>query len=502
MARRIFFNNNEYVKEKGFISVIELKDGKLLAEKYCQSCHALPDPSLLSKEMWVTGVLPRMGPFLGIKSHHGESYFRANDVGPDFFPPKPLLDSADWEKIVNYYTASAPETLPQQIKNVIEIKRELPFFSVIFPKSPFLYNTTSMTSYVRVDNSVKPNRILVADGMANKLIVLDQNLNILKSNILNGPLVDISFDPTGMFSTTIGTEAAANNARNGSISEIKISHDGNSTITKKPLFSNLARPVNLTQADLNGDGKRDYVISQYGNLIGELSWMENNGKGGYKSHTLRKTPGALKAIIKDANQDKLPDIWVQFAQGNEGIFLYINKGHGSFVEKQILQFPPTYGSTSFELIDFNNDGLDDIVYTCGDNGDYTQILKPYHGVYIFLNDGKHNFRQRYFYPINGCYKAISRDFDSDGDIDIATISFFPAAKTPWEAFVFLENKGNFNFQPYTLPENTSFQKGVTMDAGDLDRDGKIDIVLGNGYYTSNEKGEREPLLIVLKNITK
>jgi tetratricopeptide (TPR) repeat protein len=48
--------------------------------------------------------------------------------------------------------------------------------------------------------------------------------------------------------------------------------------------------------------------------------------------------------------------------------------------------------------DFNNDGYKDILYTCGDNADYSSnVLKSYHGVYIFLNDGHNNFSQKYFF---------------------------------------------------------------------------------------------------------
>ncbi|WP_431214812.1 FG-GAP-like repeat-containing protein [Puia sp. P3] len=90
----------------------------------------------------------------------------------------------------------------------------------------------------------------------------------------------------------------------------------------------------------------------------------------------------------------------------------------------MLRWPPSYGSSYFELADFNGDGFADIVYTCGDNADFSPVLKPYHGVYIYLNDGHNSFRPWYFFPINGCYKAVARDFDGDGDLDLAAIAFF------------------------------------------------------------------------------
>ena len=116
-----------------------------------------------------------------------------------------------------------------------------------------------------------------------------------------------------------------------------------------------------------------------------------------------------------------------------------------------MRFPAVYGSSYFELADLNNDGVQDIVYTCGDNADYSTILKPYHGVYLFLNNGDNSFKQVYFYPIHGCYKAIARDIDKDGDIDIAAIAYYADfTNQPEEGFVYLENKGDLDFQSYSL----------------------------------------------------
>ena len=50
-----------------------------------------------------------------------------------------------------------------------------------------------------------------------------------------------------------------------------------------------------------------------------------------------------------------------------------------------------YGSSYLELADMNNDGHLDILYTNGDNADYSYVLKKYHGLRIFINDGKNQF---------------------------------------------------------------------------------------------------------------
>jgi hypothetical protein len=80
-----------------------------------------------------------------------------------------------------------------------------------------------------------------------------------------------------------------------------------------------------------------------------------------------------------------------------------------------------------------------------------------------------------------------RDFDNDGDLDIATISYFPDVKNqPQESLVYLENKGGFNFYPTSIK---GFNRGnwVTMDAGDVDGDGDEDIVIGSLIFNNTPR---------------
>ena len=166
----------------------------------------------------------------------------------------------------------------------------------------------------------------------------------------------------------------------------------------------------------------------------------------FTKHILRALPGAVKTEVYDFNNDGKPDIMALMAQGDEGMFIFYNEGKGNFREERILTLSSSYGSNYFELADFNGDGFLDILASNGDNGDYPPILKAYHGIRIYLNNGKNKFSEKLFLPVHGVGKVIARDFDADGDLDLASISYFPDyKKTPEESFIYWSNNGDLEF---------------------------------------------------------
>lgn len=455
----------------------------------------LPEPSLLDKENWQT-ALAMMAPRLGIFYHKDQAYPIYTDIDQSFYPSQPAMGASDWQKIIDYYTIAAPSAL--EARSIKPAGKGLPFFSIIYPPGRF-YRKGNTASFVKIDTSVKPHRILVNRSGSNTLFLLNDKLKVMDSLNADGPLVDIDFSKNEFVSCKIGTNLFGNNSSDGELTRIQVDKQGNMKADARPIFKNLARPVQIQAVDINGDLKKDFLICEFGNINGALFWMENKGGDEYIRHDIRALAGATQAFIQDYNNDGRPDIWAQFSQGEEGIFLFTNQGNGVFAEKQVIRFPPSYGSSSFELNDFNKDGFPDILYTCGDRGDGVNQLKPYHGVYVFMNNGKNVFAERFFFPVNGCIKAMARDFDKDGDLDIAAIGFFTDNRKPEEGFTFLQNKGDLNFEAYSLPLEAKFYKATTMDIEDLDDDGKPDIILGHGFIGTKATDDIKPLFLILKN---
>ncbi len=456
--------------------------GKDLAMRYCQMCHTFPDPSLLDKDTWTKNVLPNMGMRLGIK-YKGVDLYKSLDAADikitqdlNIFPDTPLISDADWASIVAYYKKTAPKRLPAVNKTVEVDNSEMPF----------------TPQFINVGNANLPKvSLLKFDELTSELYIGDyHNLFAINSKggiigkwKINSPATHMEFGKNLLpLITTIG-KFGPSDQKKGALSILNI---GNNKNNPDVILSNLKRPVFFVSGDLNMDNKLDVVVCNFGNYQGKLSWYENYDQS--KEHVLSDLPGARKVEIKDLNGDQKPDIIALMAQAYEQLVIHYNKGNNAFELKKVLEFSPAHGVSYFEMADFNGDGYDDVLISNGDNWDFSTINKPYHGLRIYLNDKEDNFSEAFFYPMYGCSKAMARDFDNDGDLDIVASSFYSDLKNPEESFVYLNNNGQLKFTASFLPE-AAYGKWITMEVGDLDNDGLLDVMLGSFLMNFTEMGK-------------
>ena len=162
----------------------------------------------------------------------------------------------------------------------------------------------------------------------------------------------------------------------------------------------------------------------------------------------------------DYDRDGLPDLY--FCGLENDNVLYRNLGGFRF--QPVSDDAVTCAgipSTSAAFADLNGDGHPDLLISNGDNGELNNYPpKPYNGVRLHINDGKNNFGPAaFFYPQYGTYRAVARDFDGDGDLDIAAIAFFGRHDvSPQTGFVYLRQDEPLKFSAHTHPATFGGQR--------------------------------------------
>ncbi|MDR8390057.1 VCBS repeat-containing protein [Aliifodinibius sp. S!AR15-10] len=487
----------------------EVTKGRQLAVTHCSSCHTFPDPSLLPKEQWAESVLPAMAPHLGIFRHKFTTYPTENDtyLPPNYYPDSPRLTTIEWQEILNYYAEEAPKELHRSPKenNIVTGS-----FSFAARFSNSACAESPLVTVARFDPLHK--RFYVGDANLKKLSIYDHDLKLINEINAASPISDIRHmdktDREELLITYIGHLLPSNDPA-GSVKNLRFDPTSYEYLSSTTIVDSLVRPVESRLADLDQDGKKDLLISEFGHRTGSLFWLKKKENEQYSSskNILIETPGCIETQLVDFNGNGLTDVTALCTQADQTIYLFTNQNDGEFKKKKLLQFPITYGSSSFQMVDLNGDGNLDILYTSGDNADYSPVFKPYHGVYIYINDGQNRFSQKWFYPLHGAYDAKTSDFNRDGKLDIAAISFYADFENkPEEGFVIFKNNGKLKFTPIHHPA-TKNGRWITLDILDWNNDQYPDIILGNfarglfnrGSTFQTERDEGPPFLIMENN---
>ena len=435
---------------------------------HCGSCHVAPSPATLPKSVWQTSVLPEMAARLGIATMGydpeiilgAKEYALARAHGS--YPETAALDYGDWERLRDYIIAAAADSLTASpLHSLTDLKQFTPISGTTEDRSG------SLVTFIGTDAA---GRLISGDGYGT-LQCADTTLARARA-----PIVHYQAQSTGDLYLEIGniypTEAA-----NGRL--LRIRQDGSTEV----LADSLHRPVHFVAADLDGNGRQEIVVSEYGNYTGVLSLLRQDDGGTYRRSRLLGAAGCVRTVVEDMTGDGRPDLVVLHAQGDEGIDLLEQRADGGFTHHSLLRFPPVWGTSWFELTDFDGDGDLDLLTVHGDNADYSNLIKPYHGLRVWLNDGANNFTLGHFAALPGATRVVARDFDADGDMDVAVAcNFADFARQPEAAFVYFENLGLLNdpfaFTARSTPLATD-GRWLIMEGLDVDADGDEDLVLGS-----------------------
>src|SRR6202007_939239 len=168
------------------IPVSNIVKGKALAVIYCKSCHLLPDPSSLNSKSWEEGVLPNMGPYLGIFNYGFRQYpSLRNDrnLSKDFYPSQPLINLGQWQYIIDYYTATSPDSLPAQSREKA-ITFKLPDFEV---RHPATYYSNPAVTFIKIDTVSSQRHVMLYDDTRHEIVWFDTLMNTTDSLSFKSP---------------------------------------------------------------------------------------------------------------------------------------------------------------------------------------------------------------------------------------------------------------------------------------------------------------------------
>jgi hypothetical protein len=177
------------------------------------------------------------------------------------------------------------------------------------------------------------------------------------------------------------------------------------------------------------------------------------------------------------------DIVTLVSQEWEEIYVFVNDGRGGFTPRRVFGASnEDFGSSWISLADLDRDGDMDIVYSNGDAFDYaTTGGRAWNGVQWLENTGS-AFTYHRLADIPGASSPQAADMDGDGDLDIVVVSAYnnwadPAA----QSLVWLENDGRMRFTLRDLASAPTHL--VTLATGDLDGDGRPDLVTGGMHMS-------------------
>ncbi|WP_028593130.1 FG-GAP-like repeat-containing protein [Paenibacillus assamensis] len=220
----------------------------------------------------------------------------------------------------------------------------------------------------------------------------------------------------------------------------------------------LEHKYTLHKADSNGDGFDELIVhdghgrTNIAQVLSDQTWQ-------FYGRLPIEQCGRVKYSL-DLNQDGKEE-WL--ASGGSGICVTSENESGGY--EQVTDIP-LRSHYDYQIGDFTNDGINDIVYESSNE------------LIMLQGSGNYAFTEVMRQPLaHTAYRVLSGDWNGDGHLDIAAYE----GGYQHEKLHLYKNNGDRTFTKLKVIE-----KGTSPQAADFNKDGYTDIVAFHGFNTQQE----------------